>query len=100
MIRLNATIVGGIGGTIIMSSGAALIGMAGGPNMNAALLLAYMLGVPSVVGWILHFVVGVSFALIYTFLVMPRLKRIASPLVKGIIFGLLAFLMAQISLPV
>src|SRR5215469_3468531 len=99
MTKVNATVIGGIGGTAIMSTVSALIGMAGGPKMNSALLLAYMLHVSPIVGWILHFVVGISFALIYTFRVMPRLSRISNPLSKGIIFGLIAFLLAMISLP-
>jgi uncharacterized membrane protein YagU involved in acid resistance len=99
MTKLNATISGGIGGTAIMSTVSALIGMAGGPKMNSALLLSYMLNVPQIAGWIFHFVVGILFALIYTFLVMPRLSRISSTFGKGIIFGLIAFLIAMISLP-
>lgn len=99
MTKLGATITSGIGGTAVMSTVSAFIGMAGGPKMNSALLLAYMLAVPPVVGWVLHFVVGILFALIYTFLVMPRLGRISSSLAKGIILGFIAFLVAMISLP-
>ena len=40
--------------------------------MSSVLLLAYMLQVSPTAGWILHFVVGISFALIYTFLVMQQ----------------------------
>jgi hypothetical protein len=57
------------------------------------------LHVSPIAGWILHFVVGISFALIYTFLVMARLSRISSRLGRGIIFGLIAFLVAMISIP-
>jgi hypothetical protein len=67
MTELTATMVAGLGGTISMSSGSALIGMAGGPKMNAALLLSSMLDVSPKAGWILHFAIGISFALIYTF---------------------------------
>ena len=99
MTRLKATIAAGIAATAIMSMGSALIATSGGPKMYSALLLAYMLNVPPIAGWILHFVVGVSFALIYTFLVMARLGRISSLLGKGIVFGLIAFLLAMVSLP-
>jgi uncharacterized membrane protein YagU involved in acid resistance len=99
MTKVRATVLGGIGGTAIMSTVSALIGIAGGPKMNSALLLSYILNVPQIAGWILHFVVGILFALIYTFLVMPRLSRIFSSLGKGIIFGLIAFVVAMISLP-
>jgi uncharacterized membrane protein YagU involved in acid resistance len=99
MTKVNATVIAGIGGTVIMSAVSALIGMAGGPKMNSAVLLAYMLHVSPIAGWILHFVVGILFALIYTFLVMPRLQKISSSFGKGIIFGLIAFLIAMISLP-
>ena len=99
MTKVSATIIAGMSGTAIMSGVSALIGMAGGPKMNSAALLAYMLHVSPIAGWILHFVVGILFALIYTFLVMPRLRKISGLLGKGIIFGLIAFLIAMISLP-
>jgi uncharacterized membrane protein YagU involved in acid resistance len=99
MTKLNATIAAGIGGTAIMSTVSSLIGMAGGPQMNSALLLSYMLNVPQIAGWIFHFAVGILFALIYTFLIKSRLSRISSSLGKGTIFGLIAFVVAVISLP-
>ena len=91
MTMLNATILGGISGTILMSLTASLVGMAGGPKMNAALLLAYVLDAPPLVGWIPHFAIGISLALIYSFLIMPRLTRISSPLAKGVVFGVISF---------
>jgi hypothetical protein len=99
MNKLNATIAAGIGATAIMSMGSALIDAVGGPKMYSALLLSYMLDVPPIAGWFLHFMVGISFALIYTFLIMPRLSRSSSSLRKGIIFGLIAFLLAMVALP-
>ena len=45
------------------------------------------------VGWLIHFLVGVAFALAYGGLVIGRLR--GSPLVRGLMFGVLVFLLGQ-----
>jgi hypothetical protein len=100
MTRLNRTIVAGVVGTAVMSMWSAFVGMAGGPNLDAALLLSYVLAVPPVLGWTLHFLIGIALALIYTFLVMPRLTGFSRTLSKGVVFGLITFAIAMVGIPV
>jgi len=45
------------------------------------------------VGWVVHFVVGVLWALAYAAVIMTRLP--GSPLVRGLLYGALVFLLAQ-----
>lgn len=44
-------------------------------------------------GWLLHFLVGIAWALLYAGVVFVRLP--GTPLVRGIIYGSLVFLLAQ-----
>jgi uncharacterized membrane protein YagU involved in acid resistance len=44
-------------------------------------------------GWVVHFGVGVLWALVYAAVVMQRLP--GSPLVRGLIYGALVFVLAQ-----
>lgn len=46
-------------------------------------------------GWIIHFLVGILFALIYAAFFADRLPGKA--LVRGVIFGVLVFLLAQVT---
>ena len=44
-------------------------------------------------GWLIHFLVGIGWAILYAGLVRPRLR--GSPLVRGLMFGVLVFLVGQ-----
>lgn len=44
-------------------------------------------------GWLLHFLVGIAWALLYAGLVLGRLS--GTPLVRGMVYGGLVFLLAQ-----
>jgi uncharacterized membrane protein YagU involved in acid resistance len=61
-------------------------------------MLSMMMGIPVFVGWIMHFMVGVIFALMYVFLLLPLLKNVKSKIAKGAIFGIAAFVLAQIAM--
>nr|WP_158841037.1 hypothetical protein [Polaribacter sp. L3A8] len=76
---------------------AAIIGM---PKMSPPKMLATMMGLPILVGWIMHFMIGVIFALVYAFYFMNLLKSINSNVLKGVIFGVAAFIFAQIAMAI
>jgi uncharacterized membrane protein YagU involved in acid resistance len=44
-------------------------------------------------GWLVHFLVGIAWALLYVYVVMPRLP--GAPFVRGLAYGFLVFLLAQ-----
>ena len=44
-------------------------------------------------GWLIHFLVGIAWALLYVYAAMTRLP--GAPLVRGLAYGFLVFLLAQ-----
>lgn len=44
-------------------------------------------------GWLIHFLVGIGWAIVYSGVVGPRLR--GSPLLRGLTFGILVFVVGQ-----
>jgi uncharacterized membrane protein YagU involved in acid resistance len=65
----------------------------GMPPMNPAQMLAGAMGGSLVLGWIGHFVIGITLAIGYA-LVAPWL--VGPPVVRGALYGIAPFLLAQI----
>ncbi|MHB1048732.1 MAG: DUF6789 family protein [Bacteroidota bacterium] len=94
---VQRTILAGVAGTIVMSIIMFLAPMMGLPEMDAAAMLAGMMGAPIVIGWAAHFMIGIIFALGYTYIFLPRVK-ISNLAVKGALFGVAVFVAAQIAI--
>ena len=56
-----------------------------------------MMGVSLMVGYLMHFMIGIIFAAAYVYLFNPKV-HIQSKLVKGIVFGFAVFVFAQMML--
>lgn len=97
--KISKSLLGGIIGTIIMSLVMFIAPMMGMPKMSPPDMLAGMLGVPSIAGWVMHFMIGIIFALAYTYLFAPKVK-IGNLIVKGAVFGFVVFIFAQIMLAI
>jgi hypothetical protein len=95
-LRLAAS---GIAATVAMTMSSALITLVGGPRMSAPALLVRVMGIPLWAAWLLHFGIGVTFALAYG-LVEPILGTIRSVITRGAAFGFLVFVAAQASMAV
>lgn len=80
----------GTGAMTILTMMAPLMGM---PKMSPPEMLSQMTGTPLLLGWIMHFMIGIIFAFLYAFTLK---KWGVSSCVKGIVFGLLAFAIAQV----
>ena len=91
--KISKSILGGIVGTIIMSFVMMIAPMMGMPKMSPPDMLAGMMGMPVMVGWVMHFMIGIIFALAYTYLFAPKVK-IGNLLVKGAVFGFVVFIFA------
>jgi uncharacterized membrane protein YagU involved in acid resistance len=76
--------------TVIMLM-APLMGM---PEMNIGRMLGGFMGVPSFVGWAGHFMIGVVLAVAYGQFFAARLP--GAPWVRGILYGLIPWLMSQV----
>jgi len=95
--KVSRSILGGIVGTVLMTMIMFVAPTMGMPKMSPPDMLAGMMGMPIMFGWIMHFMIGIIFALAYTFLFAPKVK-ISSICLKGAIFGFVAFIFAQIAM--
>lgn len=96
--KLMMAVVGGIAGTLVMTLFMMMGPSMGLPRMDPPQLLADMLGTSIQVGWVMHFMIGIIFALLYAYIFLDMLKGIANNMLKGVVFGIITFLIAQITM--
>lgn len=81
-----SAVISGIVGTIAISAVMAMAPLMGMPKMDIVGMLSTMFGKPNkVLGWIMHFMMGVVFALIYAFLWSIGIG--SAGWLSGLIFG-------------
>lgn len=86
----------GVAGTAVMTAvGLWVAPLMGMPAMNPAEMLAGAMGGSLVLGWIGHFMIGIILAVIYAAFAAPTLP--GHPAVRGALFGLAPFLVAQVA---
>ena len=95
--KLIKSFIAGIIGTTVMSFIMYVAPMMGIPKMNPPAMLAGMMDMPIAVGWFMHFVVGIIFAVFYVFLFAPKIT-ITNKILKGAAFGFIVFIFAQIAM--
>ena len=93
--NLSRAVGAGIAGTIVMTLFAMMAPVMGMPEMNIPRMLADFMSFPVVVGWLAHFMIGTVFAVAYAYILVSKLP--GHPVVKGILFGLIPWFMAQIA---
>jgi uncharacterized membrane protein YagU involved in acid resistance len=71
----------------------------GMPKMSPPAMVAGMLGMPLIVGWVMHFMIGIGYAFVYVYLFDSKVK-VASTLLSGLLFGFLAFVFAQVMMAI
>ena len=98
--KIKQGVIGGLIATAVMTVVTMVAPFMGMPEMNAAAMLSSMLGISKAMGWIMHFMIGVIFALAYAFIILRMLAKIKNNILKGTIFGILAFLFAQIMMAI
>jgi len=98
--KITQATIAGIIATVVFSIVTMIAPMIGMPKMNPPAMVSMMLGVPMFVGWLLHFMIGIIFAISYAFLFINLLSKVSSNLLKGVIFGFAAFVFAQIMLAI
>ncbi len=91
---LGKAVLAGVVGTTAMTAVTLMAPMMGIPPMNIGKMLASQMGGHIALGWAAHFMIGVALALIYARLFVQRLAG-PGP-VRGALFSLLPWLMAQI----
>lgn len=98
--KIQQSVLGGILGTAVMTMVMFIAPLMGMPKMNPAAMLSAMMGIPIVVGWVMHFMIGIVFGLGYVFVLEKWVRRINSRLLKGAIFGFAVFIFAQVMMAV
>lgn len=93
--KVSKSLVAGILGTIVMTVVMMILPYLGFPESDPASMLADMFGVSTLVGWILHFVVGIVFALFYTLLCLMK-RFVSNEHLRGVLFGVIVFILAQV----
>ncbi|SDE64847.1 DUF6789 family protein [Riemerella columbipharyngis] len=93
--RIQRIILSGIIGTAAMTVFATIAPMMGMPEMSPAKKISAMLKLPLFIGWVMHFMMGIIFTFLYVILWADHCK-IKYKWLKGGIFGVMIFLIAQI----
>ncbi len=98
--KFQQSIFAGITATIVMSLLMMVSAVMGMPKMSPPDLVAAMMGLPIAAGWVIHFMIGILFAMGYVFLFNNLLKKIPGKILRGAVYGLIVFIVAQISFPI
>jgi hypothetical protein len=98
--KIKQALIGGIIGTAVMTLVMMIAPMMGMPKMSPPEMLSMMMGFPIVVGWIMHFMIGIIFAMAYAFFFINLVKKVGNNILKGAIFGMAAFIFAQIMMAI
>lgn len=96
--KITKTLLAGIVATIVMTIVMFMAPLMGLPKMDAAEMLSMTMGFHIIVGWVMHFMIGVIFALSYTFIFSKLLLKISNKILNGAIFGMIVFVFAQIAM--
>jgi uncharacterized membrane protein YagU involved in acid resistance len=93
--KIAQSIIAGLVATAVMTGFIFLAPMMGLPKMNPAEMLSGMMGVPLMVGYLMHCMTGIIFAAEYVYLFNPKVS-ISSKILKGALFGFAVFVFAQV----
>ena len=100
-MRTARAVAAGMVGTAAMTALLLIEPSVGLPKIAMGQIVSTSLGLASasltigpIVGWVIHFLVGVTLALVYAAFVMRRLP--GSALVRGLLYGAVVFLVAQL----
>ncbi|GAB4176394.1 MAG: hypothetical protein Kow00100_18400 [Geothermobacteraceae bacterium] len=91
--QINSIVIGGLAATAVMTVLMLTAPLMGLPKMPIGNMLAGFLGISLALGWVMHFVIGTLLAAGYVLLLRDRLP--GSNLVKGALYSLIPFLLAQ-----
>jgi uncharacterized membrane protein YagU involved in acid resistance len=92
--KLKQAVTGGIFATAIMTMLMLIAPMMGMPDMKTGNMMAGFMGIPVWIGWLMHLMIGIIWAIVYVFLVRDRLTL--SPALKGILFAVLPWMLMQL----
>lgn len=95
--KITQAVLAGITATAVMTAVGLMAPFMGLPRMNPAEMLSAMLSVSIILGYILHFAIGIIFASTYVYW-FNRTVKINNKFWKGALFGFAVFIFAQVML--
>lgn len=98
--KITQSLLAGIIGTAVMSFVMTISGLMGMPKMSPPAMLSTMMEISIVVGWVLHFMIGIIFAMVYAFFFIDIVRKISNKVLRGVIFGFAVFIFAQIMMAI
>ena len=98
--KLQQSLVSGILATIAMTVLTVIGGALGMPKISPPVRLARLMKIPVAGGWVMHFMIGIIFATAYVLFFNYWLRRITSKLLKGVVYGIIAFLVGHFSVAI
>lgn len=90
------SIISGLIATVIMTIIGLMAPIMSLPKMIPAKMLSMMMGFPLLIGWMMHFLIGVIFSMSFTLLQSKIFGRLSNSLIQGVLFGFAVFIFAQI----
>jgi len=96
MNKLTSGVIAGVVATVVLSVMMVLKGMMGVmPELDIISMLAGMMGASAIMGWVMHFMVGAGYGVVFSQIntLLP-----GNFIVKGIIIGVLGWLMMMLVL--
>ncbi len=93
-LNVGRAVLAGLAGTAVMTMLMLLAPRMGMPPMNVGAMLGSVMGGNVALGWAAHFMIGTILALGYAVGFAARIP--GAPAVRGVIFSLLPWLMAQL----
>lgn len=100
MTTTTRIIVSGIIATAVMTMVMMIAPYMGMPKMDIAGMLSGMTHTPRIIGWLMHFMIGTFFALIYAKYFNAWLHKIDNNILRGMLYGFIVFVLAQIMMPI
>jgi len=98
--KLNQALFSGVVATAIMTIVMYLFSLLGLPEVHSPDMLSDLMSISIALSWMLHFSLGVIFALFYMFVFKRIVGKIKSKFYKGALFGITLFVVAQIAITV
>lgn len=89
--------IAGLAATGLMSIIIILIGLTALPTMNFATLIASVLSIHVAFGWVLHFAIGIFWAMVYALLINENLPVISN-IGRGLIYSVILFVLSSFAM--
>ncbi len=100
MNTISRIIVSGITATAVMTMVMFIAPYMGFPKMDIAGMISGMTHTPLLIGWLMHFMIGIFFAFIYAKYFNTWLHKIDNNILRGMLYGFIVFVFAQIMMPI